>query len=112
MFQPRMTFAAWRTGIPGIALTAYAVIIAATGRTLRASSRSWPPRSRAETTPTTWPGPSVTTTWWMRFHFMRFQALSAFSFMSIVWTFVDMMSRTFIAEISPSKSRGRPAPPP
>src|SRR5512140_1441673 len=42
----------------------------------------------------------------MRFHFMRFQALSAFSFMSIVWTFVDMMSRTFISKISPFTESG------
>ena len=86
--------------------------MAATGRTLRASSRSRPPRSRAETTPTTWPGPSVTTTWWMRRHFIRFQAVSAFSFRSMVRTFVDMMSRTFMADLSPPKSRRRRAAPP
>src|SRR5450830_1147817 len=75
----------------------------------RISSRSRPPRSRADTMPTTSPPSPITTRWWIRFQRIRFQAASAFSVWATVWTRLVMMSWTRM-EPSPHTIGRRQAP--
>src|SRR5450759_3410370 len=79
------------------------------GRMRRISSRSRPPRSRADTMPTTSPPSPITTRWWIRFQRIRFQAASAFSVWATVWTRLVMMSWTRM-EPSPHTIGRRQAP--